>query len=123
MMTSKKGLQQFYIQSMIDDCRQIVEEHSQNTHYKTIVLSHGDKQVFFHLGMTLKIFLSTIDKTVTSTEFANDYLHQPWINVSRLFFEKDKVRIRINTIHRILDACEETNRRDIGRLDDLSFAR
>lgn len=107
-MGTKQGLQQLYIQSMINECRQIVKTHAENTHYKAIILSHDDKQIFYHLGMTLKVFLSTIDKTVTSTAFANDYLHQPWINVSRLFFEKEKVRFRIDTINRVLDACEQT---------------
>lgn len=119
-MNDKKGLQRFYLQSAIEECRQVVQVHIQTSDYKTLTLSYDDKQAFYHLGMSLRIFLSSINNNVTSIEFANDYLDQPWINVSRLFFEKDKTRFRIDTIHRILDACERTADVYIGKIETVS---
>lgn len=119
-MNAKKGLQRFYIQSIIDECRQIVQTHTQISDYKTIILSYEDKQSFHHLGMSLKTFLSSIDNNITSIELADQYLNQPWINVSRLFFEKDRTRFRVDTIYRILDACEQTSNQYIGYIEAVS---
>lgn len=119
-MNAKKGLQRFYIQSILDECRQIIQMHKQINDCKTISLTYEDKQVFHHLGMSLKTFLSTIDNTITSVELANDYLDQPWINVSRLFFEKDRTRFRVDTIYRILDSCERTADEYIGCVEAVS---
>lgn len=121
MQTNEMKLyQRLYLESLFSKCEYIIENGA--TTKRNIILSDEEHNIFFHLGATLKTFLSNLGSQVNSDDLALNYLKITKFATNKVFFGTDSNMFRIQTLQEIIDNGREVVDREIGTIEDLQKA-